>query len=34
MPERVMGAAEKLVGKATGNVAMYERGQQHKTGGY
>lgn len=33
-PERMMGAAEKMVGKATGNTAMYERGQQHKTGGY
>lgn len=34
IPERVMGSAEKVVGKATGNIGMYERGQQHKTGGY
>jgi hypothetical protein len=30
----VMGATEMFVGKATGNAGMYERGQQHKTGGH
>lgn len=34
MPQRVMGAVEMMVGKATGNVAMYEHGQQQKTGGH
>jgi hypothetical protein len=34
IPERVMGAAEKVVGKATGNVRMYEHGQERKAGGY
>lgn len=34
MTERMMGGAEKAVGKVTGSTGIYERGQQHKTGGY
>jgi hypothetical protein len=33
MHERVVGTTEKMIGKATGNVRMYERGEEHKTGG-
>jgi hypothetical protein len=34
LPERVMGATEKMVGKATGNARMYQHGQERQEGGY
>jgi len=33
IPERVLGTTEKILGKATRNTRLYERGEEHKSGG-